>query len=109
MSLYLARAAYNSEGFKGMVSNPQDRAAAVKGLATGLGIEIKHIYFSPALGEIYMIMESTPEKNARLSMVVFSSGTFTDGSIIDLMTTEDMTAAMKDAGTLLGTYTPANA
>ena len=54
-------------------------------------------------------MESTPEKNARLSMVVFSSGTFTDGSIIDLMTTEDMTAAMKDAGTLLGTYTPANA
>jgi hypothetical protein len=51
-----------------------------------------------------MIVESDAEKNARLMMVVMSSGTFTSGSMIELIDTDSMLSAMQDSGKLLGTY-----
>ena len=108
MSLFMARAQYNDEAFKGMVSNPQSREEAIKGLLGGLGVELKSIYFAPDRGEVYMIIDSDQEKNATMLMVVFSSGTFRDGEIISLMSMDEMTNSMKKAGTLLGTYKPAN-
>jgi hypothetical protein len=51
-----------------------------------------------------MIVESDAEKNARLMMVVMSSGTFSGGSTIDLIDTDSMFSAMQDSGKLLGTY-----
>tara|TARA_B100001057_G_C22623849_1_gene861638 strand:+ start:228 stop:560 length:333 start_codon:yes stop_codon:yes gene_type:complete len=108
MALFMARAKYNDEAFKGMVSTPQNREDAVKGLLSGLGIKLISIHYAPNTGEIFMMIDSTQEKNATMIMVVFSSGTFRDGEIIPLMLMEEMTESMKKAGSLLGTYKPAN-
>jgi len=108
MALFMARANYNDEAFKGMVSSPQNREEAVKGLLNGLGIELISIHYAPNTGEIFMVIDSTQEKNAAMIMVVFSSGTFRNGEVISLMTMDEMTESMKKAGSLLGTYKPAN-
>ena len=104
MAKYLVRAGYNDSGFKGMVSNPSDRGEAIKGITAALGITTECIYFSPSTAEAIMIVESDAEKNARLMMVVMSSGTFSGGSTIDLIDTDSMFSAMQDSGKLLGTY-----
>ena len=83
-------------------------AEAVKGLLNGLGIELISIHYAPNTGEIFMVIDSTQEKNATMIMVVFSSGTFRNGEVIPLMTMDEMTESMKKEGGLLGTYKPAN-
>ena len=104
MAKYLVRAGYNDSGFKGMVSNPSDRGEAIKEITAALGITTECIYFSPSTAEAIMIVESDAEKNARLMMVVMSSGTFSGGSMVELIDTDSMLAAMQDSGKLLGTY-----
>lgn len=89
---------------KAWTSNPSDRGEAIKGITAALGIITECIYFSPSTAEAIMIVDSDAEKNARLMMVVLSSGTFTSGSIIELIDTDSMLAAMQDSGKLLGTY-----
>ncbi|MDB2466962.1 hypothetical protein N9X08_10035 [Planktomarina temperata] len=37
-------------------------------------------------------------------MVVMSSGTFSGGSMVELIDTDSMLSAMQDSGKLLGTY-----
>jgi len=104
MAKYLVRAGYNDNGFKGMVSNPSDRGEAIKEITAALGITTECIYFSPSTAEAIMIVESDAEKNARLMMVVMSSGTFSGGSMVELIDTDSMFSAMQDSGKLLGTY-----
>ena len=108
MAKYLVRASYNDSGFKGMISNPSDRGEAIKGITAALGIKTESIYFSPSTAEAIMIVESDAEKNARLMMVVMSSGTFSGGSMIDLIDTDSMFSAMQESGKLLGTYKSAS-
>ena len=86
------------------MSNPSERGVAIKGITAALGITTECIYFSPSSAEAIMIVESDAEKNARLMMVVMSSGTFTSGSMIELIDTDSMFSAMQDSGKLLGTY-----
>ena len=109
MSKYLVRATYNGSGFRGMVANPSDRSEAIKQMTAALGIKTESVYFSPSTGEAIMIVDSDADKNARLLMVVMSSDTFSSGSTIELIDTDDMRSAMQDAGALLGTYKPTNA
>ena len=104
MGKYLVRANYNGSGFQGMVSYPSDRDQAIRGITSALGISVDALYFSPYTGEAIMIVDSDPDKNARLMMVVMSSGTFSGGSMIDLLELADMTQAMKDSGALIGSY-----
>ena len=104
MGKYLVRANYNGSGFQGMVSNPSDRDQAIRGITSALGISVDALYFSPSTGEAIMIVDSDPDKNARLMMVVMSSGTFSGSSMIDLLEMADMTQAMKDSGALIGSY-----
>ena len=106
MGKYLVRANYNGSGFQGMVSNPSDRDQAIRGVTSALGISVDALYFSPSTGEAIMIVDSDPDKNARLMMVVMSSGTSSGGSMIDLLEMADMTQAMKDSGALIGSYKP---
>ena len=109
MPKYLLRGTYSDAGFKGMVDNPSNRSDAIKQMTDALGITTECVYFSPTTGEAIMIMDSDAEKNARLMMIVMSSGTFSIGSLIELLDAEEMLSAMKDAGSLLGTYKPTNA
>ena len=87
-----------------MVSNPSDRDQAILGITSALVISVVALYFSPSTDEAIMIVDFDPDKNARLMMVVMSSGTFSGGSMIDLLEMADMTQAMKDSGALIGSY-----
>ena len=40
MSLYLTRAKYSQEAFKGMIANPSDREAAGKAMFEAAGIKV---------------------------------------------------------------------
>ena len=44
MSLYMTRAKLSNEAFKGYVSNPQDREAAIKALMSAAGVTAQNVF-----------------------------------------------------------------
>ena len=59
MALYLARANYSNEAFKGMVNNRQDREAAANKLFSALNVKMHNLCFSVSSAEIVAIMEGS--------------------------------------------------
>ncbi len=108
MGKYLVRARYTASAYKGMVDNPHDRESAITGLVGALGISVDSLYFTPSSGEAIMIIESDPQKNAALLIIVMSSGSLTDPSITELISSADMKSAMDTGNQLASQYKPAN-
>ena len=52
MSLYLARARYTADAFKGMIAKPEDRAAPVKAMFEAAGAKLLHVWFTPSTREL---------------------------------------------------------
>ena len=108
MSKYLVRATYSADAFKGMINNPHDRENAIMSLVGALGIRVDPLYFSPSTAEAIMVIESDSQKNASLMMVVLSSGSLLDASVIDLISSAEMKAAMETGKELASQYKAAN-
>lgn len=106
MSLYLARAQYSSMAFKGMVTTPSDRGAAARALFDAIGIKTHSMYFSVTSAEIVAIVEGTADQIAEVEMVIMSSGAFSGINSLELVTMEQMNAAMSKAGQTVAKYLP---
>ncbi|MFT5933232.1 MAG: hypothetical protein ACI9M6_000272 [Hydrogenophaga sp.] len=104
MSLYLTRAQYSTMAFKGMVTTPSDRGAAARALFDAIGIKTHSIYFSVTSGEVVTIIEGTADQMAEVEMVVMSSGAFSGINSLELVTMEQMNAAMSKAGQTVAKY-----
>jgi len=104
MSLYLARARYTADAFKGMIAKPEDRGAPVKALFEAAGAKLLHIWFSPSTLEAIMIVEGNVVAEATAEMVVMASGTIADISSIELITTQQQLDAMKAGAAVAAKY-----
>ena len=104
MSLYLARARYTADAFKGMITKPEDRGAPVKALFEAAGAKLLHIWFSPSTLEAIMIVEGNIVAEATAEMVVMASGTIADISSIELITTQQQLDAMKAGAAVAAKY-----
>lgn len=108
MSLYLTRAQYSTSAFKGMVTAPSDRGAAVRSLFDALGIKTHSIYYSVTSAEIVTIIEGTADQMAAVEMIVMSSGACSAVNSLELVTIEQMNAAMSKAVQTVAEYQAPN-
>ena len=108
MALYMTRAKLSNEAFKGYVSNPQDREAAIKALMSAVGVTMHKMYFSVSTAEIVTIGEGTAEQFAAVEMVIASSGTVTNFEGIEIIDSKSMTSAMVTANKVVSAYQAPN-
>ncbi len=108
MSTYLTRAQYSSSAFKGMVTSPSDRGAAARALFESIGIKTHTMHFSVTSGEIVTIIEGTADQMATVEMVIMSSGAFVGVSSLELVSMDQMTAAMATAAQMVAKYQAPN-
>lgn len=106
MSIYLTRAKYSPEAFKGMLAKPEDRTAAVKAFYEAAGVKLLHLWYSPMTGEVIQITEGKLSQGIPLAIVSMATGTITEGSSIELVTMGQLAEGMTAAGALAAKFRP---
>ena len=89
MSLYLIKAKYSPQGYKGILDRPQDLADSTKVVLATLGIEPKEIYYSITDGALVLILELNALQIGALEIVIMCGGDFQAISSEELMPTKD--------------------
>jgi len=105
MSIYLTRARYSQESFKGMMAKPEDREVAAKAMFGAAGMKLHNMWYS-GNGDVVCILEGTLVSGAAVSMVVLASGAFTSVESTELMTMSQMVEAMGSAATVAAKFRP---
>ena len=102
------RARYTSAAFQGMLAAPHDRGEAAKVLFKALGIKAHEILFSISSGGIVCLLEGSAEQMAEAQMITMASGSFSEISAEEMISTKTMTAAMTSAGAKAARYKAPN-
>jgi uncharacterized protein with GYD domain len=105
MSIYLTRALYSQESFKGMAAKPEDREVAAKAMFAAANMKLLNIWYS-GNGEVICILEGTAVAGAAVGMVVLASGAFTRVESTELLTMGQMVEAMGSASAVTAKYRP---
>ncbi len=105
MSLYLTRAQYSQDAFKGMLAKPGDREGPAKELFGASGMKLHHIWYS-GNGEVVCIGEGDAASAATIGMVVMASGAFSSVDSTELITMKQQVEAMQAAGQVAAKYRP---
>ena len=66
MAKYVVRLRYSPEAFRGMVQDPRSRAEDLQKLVDGCGMTLILGGFCVATGEVFSIVEATPEQAGEL-------------------------------------------
>ena len=103
MSLYLTRAHYTQEAFKGLIANPGDRKAAGKTMFEAAGLKLHHMWYS-GNGEVIAVVEGNAVAGATVVMVVMASGAFSSAESTEMITMEQQVEAMRAAGKVAAAY-----
>ena len=99
MARYMIQASYSTQGVSDLVSNPQDRAAAVRPLIERLGGKIESFDF--AFGDYDAVIIAELPNNvamASIAMAVGASGAISSFKTTVLLSMEDAVEAMRQAG-----------
>ena len=56
MSIYLTRAHYSQDAFKGMIAKPESRENAARAMFDAAGIKLHHMWYSGS-GEVVCVVE----------------------------------------------------
>ena len=102
------RARYTSAAFQGVLAAPHDRGEAAKVLFKALGIKAHEILFSISSGGIVCLLEGSAEQMAEAQMITMASGSFSEISAEEMISTKTMTAAMTSAGAKAAKYKAPN-
>ena len=105
MSLYMTRARYTPDAFKGMISNPAERASVAKAMFEGADMKLHSMWYSNG-GEVVCIVEGSAVSGSAVGMVVMASGAFSEVDSTELITMEQQVDAMKLAGKVAAKYRP---
>lgn len=99
MATYLIQAAYNTDGWKGLIANPQDRIEAIKPVVEQLDGTIVAGWLAFGEYDIVSIVElPTNVSAAAFSMAVSAGGTISAFKTTPLMSMEEAVTAMELAG-----------
>ncbi|MEE8396038.1 MAG: GYD domain-containing protein [bacterium] len=107
MAHYMIQLSYRPEQVKAMMENPQDRSEAARKVAEGLGGRLESFFFAFGDYDVVIIGEF-PDNEAAMAcaILVIGVGTASSFKTTVLMTSDQAVAAMKKAGTLVGSYQP---
>ncbi len=98
MPRYLIQASFNQGGVSGLVSNPQDRAAAVRPLIERMGGKLESFDFSFGDHDAVIIVELPNNVAvASVAMAVGASGAISSFKTTVLLSMEEAMEAMRQA------------
>ena len=89
MSLFLSQVAYNEDGWKALVSNPQNRLEAIRPVVEKLGGRILNAYF--AFGDYDFVLISDFPDNVSVAALAIAAAA--GGAVKSIKTTPLMEAA----------------
>ena len=98
MARYMLQASYSTQGISDLVSNPQDRAAAVRPLIERMGGKLESFDF--AFGDydaVVMIEVPSNVSMASIAMAVGASGAISSIKTTVLISMEEAVEAMRQA------------
>ena len=107
MSTYMVKANYTSSAMKGMIENPHNREEAIRALLEKMDITLDRIYFS-ATGDIFMVITGGDANVGAMTLVVGSTGSVENISVIEVFSAEEQMERAKLAGSATGAYKAAN-
>ena len=108
MPKYLTKAQLSSQGVAAMVSNPQNRADALRPSVEAAGGKLEQYYFDVTANAVYTIAEMPDNESvAALMSAAFSGGAIVSYSVSPIMTAEEMVDAFKKAAEI--SYQPPSA
>ena len=108
MGVYILRAKWGPEAFKGVLANPADRRGPVEKLMAANKLSLRDMFYSPDRCETVMICEGRYDDVTAYTMFGFATGAFQDTTIENLISTEAMTAAMVSAQKRASAYSAPN-
>lgn len=91
MAIYIVQGRYSIEGIKGMIANPEDRAAAVGALMQSAGAKLKQYYVT--LGEYDFLTIVDAPDGKTLDMIASLLTAAASGGVTHLKTTMAITSA----------------
>lgn len=101
MPLYMAQFAYTTEAWTAFTKNPENRAAAVQGLAQKLGCRVESLYYSFGDYDGFVILEAADEATVTaFILAAMSPGHLRATKTTVLMRPETVVDAMKKAGAI---------
>jgi uncharacterized protein with GYD domain len=106
MATQLIRCRYTAEGFKGMLTSPSDRGAAIEKLFGALNMNVSQVYFSTSTCELYILCESSASdvQLTAAEMIVMGTGAVTDVQVMNLIDSKTVVEAMTMGGKISGHY-----
>ena len=108
MGIYMLRARWGPEAFKGVLADPHDRRGPVEKLIAANHLILRDMYYSPDRRETVMICEGRYDDVTDYTMIGFASGSFQDTTIENLISTQEMTASMINAQKRASAYSAPN-
>ena len=108
MPSYLFQASYTAQGVSGLVSKPEDRAAAIRPLIEGMGGRIESMYYAFGDFDVVLIVELPDDVSmAAISMAAGASGAVTNLKTTVLIPISEGVEAARKAGSV--SYRPPGA
>jgi len=89
MALYLIKAKYSPQGFRGLMERPQNIADSIKVVLDAYGVEPREIYYSITEVALILILELDARQIGALEIVIMCGGDFQEISSEEMIITLD--------------------
>lgn len=107
MPLFITYASYSQAGIKGLLSKPENRSAAIKGLLDSVGGRIVAMYNTTGTNDVVLVSEAPDGSDAvAIAMAVSASGAIARAETVQAWASDDFEAVIKKAASLTGAYVP---
>ena len=110
MPKYAFLGGYTAEAWKGLINNPESRAAAIKKAAEAVGASIETVYWSFGDDDFLVICDAPDDTAAAaIGVGVASSGVLRNTRTIKLITADEFVSLLGKAQKVTGAYVPPGA
>lgn len=107
MPTFITYASYSQTAIKGMVSEPSDRTAAIKGLVEKAGGKLIAVYMTTGANDVVVIADAPDGSDAvAAGMAAAASGAFTKLETVRAWTPAEFKAIQEKAGRVGAGFKP---
>ncbi|NDH39747.1 MAG: GYD domain-containing protein [Gammaproteobacteria bacterium] len=104
MGMFMVRATYTSQSFKGMMDKPGDREAVAKAIFAASGAKVLNWWHTVNNGGFMLIAEGTSAQISAVNMAAMSTGFAENTEVLELLDTTQQQAAMIEAAKIASSF-----
>ncbi len=107
MPTFITYGSFSTEGCKGLMAKPEDRAVALKPLFDAVGASIQKIYFTTGSNDVIVISDAPDGTDTvTLGLVVAASGAMSDIETVRAWTSAEFVEVAQRAASVASSYSP---